>query len=183
MKKNATPVKQKADKKTAIKVIPEIKEEEPADIEGKFKLKQLAWKDGQSAWTLVIEIKNKLDEAFINYNARIAFDPKPYLDRIQAVREEIIAIKEDNTLFPKLQEQKVKEREDEIDGIKEDMAETKERCKTIEFPATAIKMDMTGNDPKITFIIPAAIVQKINEMKFDAGLYKLMLDKVHVEAE
>ena len=173
--------KAKTPQKKPVKIIPEIEEEEPADIEGKFRLKSLAWKEGQSAWTLVVEIKKTLDESFINYNARIAFNPEPYLDRIKSVREEIEAINEDATLFPEMQASRTKGKIEEIDAIKEEMAETKERCQTIEFPATAIKMDMTGPDPKITFAIPSSVVEKINEMKFDSGFYKIMLDKIRVE--
>lgn len=181
--KNATKGKQTPKKKAAVKIIPEIAEEKPAYLEGKFKIKSLLWKDGQAAWTLMLEIKKDFDESFINYNARIAFDSAPYLDRIQSIREEIAAIEEDQTLFPKMQAEKRKQREEEIDNVKEEMAETKEKCQTIEFPATALKIDMTGSDPKVTFAIPAGVIEKINNIRFEQGYYKLMLDKIQAEKE
>lgn len=179
--KNATKGKQAPTKKPAVKIIPELKEEKPAYLEGKFKIKSLLWKEGQAAWSLLIEIKKDFDETFINYTARIAFDPSRFLDRIKDVKDEIADIEDDNTLFPKLQKEKVKRCEEEIDNIKAEMAETQEKCQTIEFPATAIKIDMTGADPKVTFAIPAGVVEQINKIRFDQPLYKLMLDKVAVK--
>lgn len=172
--------KQTSKKKPSVKIIPEIQEEEPSYLEGKFKIKSLLWKDGQSAWTLLMEIKTSIDETSINYTAKIAFDPAPFLSRIKDVQDEISDIENDNTLFPKMQKERVKKCEEEIDNIKVEMDETKENCQTIEFATTAIKIDMTGEYPKVTFAIPAAVVEQINNIRFNQQLYKLMLDKIKV---
>lgn len=155
------------------------KDKKVVTITSKFQLKQIVWKSGSIAWNIVLGIKENLEEAFINYQAKFIFDETPYLVRMETIEGQIEDTESDLTLFKKEQEREIKSLKEEICDIKAEMEIARSECPDIEFQATAIKIDWTQNDPSVTFAVDSELVEKLNRAKSKVEQYKIELTSVN----
>lgn len=153
----------------------EVKETKKDAIVAKFKLKTIVWKAGSTVWNIVLGIHGALSEAFIHYSAKFTFDEEPYQRRIATVEEQIKEVQKDRQLFKDGQEAQVRELKSEIAEIKDEMEDMRKECPDIEFQATAIKVDWTGDVPSVTFAVDSELVEQLNKAKAKVDNYKIEL--------
>jgi hypothetical protein len=152
-----------------------IKEPKNDTISAKFKLKSIIWKSGSTVWNIVLGIHGALSEAFIHYTAKFTFDEEPFKRRITTVEQEIERVKKDRQLFAEGQKQEIANLKDEISDITDEMEAMRKDCPDIEFQATAIKVDWTGDIPSVTFAVDSELVEELNKAKTKVDNYKIEL--------
>jgi len=153
----------------------EVKETKADAIVAKFKLKTIVWKAGSTVWNIVLGIHGALSEAFIHYTAKFTFDEEPFARRIATVEDEITQVKKDRQLFADGQKAQIENLKYEIKEIETEREEMRKECPDIEFQATAIKVDWTGDIPSVTFAVDSELVEQLNRAKGKVDSYKIEL--------
>lgn len=122
-------------------------------------------------WRLKITTDKILKESHQNYKVAMSFDEKPDMDLIAKIQKDL-----DSGLF-KADGISRKNAQKSIDRIEKEMAEKKELCEDIKFPATILELKYVPGGTSLVMIIPDKVIEAFNRQKMQLKeLYKIELE-------
>lgn len=176
-------VKKEAKKiaKNALKVAEETRK--PYTIETTFGLggaTPLALKNDASGiyWDLKLNINQILDRSFYKYNVRLSINEEPFNRRIEDAERKMDEISTEAHL-PNMEDKgAIKELQEKIKTIKDELAQIIKQTDVIDFFATVISIKYSGVVTVVEFNIPADTIALLNKNRFFFSQYKIELEPI-----
>lgn len=144
-------------------------------IESLFTLKKIEMKD-DLAWRMKLEIKNKLEHTYREYDVKFSINEEPFEMRISDLNRQIEEVKNQNQLFGDAKKDQINSIKNEIKEVQQELKDLKDDCGNIEFPVTIEELKYKDGNTIIVMIFPATSLEEINEKRRDlASYYKIEL--------
>ena len=171
----------KAIAENAIKVQSEIKK--PFLIETTFSLAgatPLALKNDASGiyWVLKLNINQILDRSFYEYNVKLSVNEEPFNRRIDNCENKLEELRTEAHLPNMDDKSQMKELENTIKKIKQELATLIKTTDVIEFFCKVMSIKYNGVVTVVEINVPADTIQLLNKNRFSFGQYKIELEPI-----
>lgn len=143
-----------------------------------FKFKKLAL-DENLIWSLQLSLRSILPQSYREYTFKFSLNEEPFNVRIKDLELRKAEIKADKQgdLFPSegARKTQLKNIDNEIDEIKDELKEALESTPVFEFFGVISKLEYKGGNTIVTFMIPSDHVEDLDKNKEIFDNYKVEL--------
>lgn len=158
-------------------------ERKPMAIETTFSLggaTPLALKveGGGLYWILKLNIDQILSRSYYKYNLRLSINEEPFNRRINDAENKISEINTEAHLPGMENKQEIKELQDRIKTIKNELNQLIKQTDVMEFMADVLTLKYSGVATVIEFKIPADTINLLNKNRFFFSQYKIELEPI-----
>jgi hypothetical protein len=181
VKKAAKKTLSKESVKTLEKIgveVPELlKEELIPSVTAKFKVSEIAMKDG-GRWKMKLVVFNRMRRNENDYSVRFEFDDEPFLKTIKALEKDIAEVEANPTLLQSIDNEKINRLNRRIDETQREMRKNKKECPDIEFIGQVDQVNYVG-DTSFIFRIPDSAITLLNQQRFRFPEYRVVLEEIN----
>lgn len=163
-------------KTKSAKEILEQTEQEQSElvISSLFSFEQLQLNKG-AGWTLKLSLKTSLPETLREYKLRLSLNELPFEKEIESLKQRQISIQNEPQLFEGNQKQAIRDINDQIRTVENDIKNAREIYEEIEFHSIINSVTYKDRDTVVVLSIPADTVEALNKHRNDFVNYKVEL--------
>lgn len=126
-------------------------------------------------WRMKLTLKTVLPQLFREYHVRLSLNEAPYQMRIDDFKKKRYEVESEAQLLPAVQKEQLKNIDEEIAEIEQELAKALRDTPILEFEASIESLAYKDADTMVVFMIPASSVAELNDNRRVFSNYKVEL--------